>query len=156
EGSAKVVAVVGGLKRFPGKGVVGRIPTKSVEIGVAVELEQTAVELICSRLCDNRDDSAGELAVLRRECVGLDAELFDCVGVGRRVSVVAHTGNVVAAIQIKCDGSVAGVERAVDLDILGRQSNGHGGGAGGVRGGAVVIGHHARREGKFGVYIAVD
>ncbi len=61
---------------------------------------------------------------MRRECVGLDAELFDCVGVGSRVAVVAHTGNVVAAIQIKCDGSVAGVERAVDLDIRGRQSNG--------------------------------
>src|ERR1035437_7155750 len=116
-------------------GVGCRNPGISVEIGVAVELEQSAMKLICSRLCDNRDDSGRELAVLRRECAGLYAELFDCVGVGRLVAVVAHTGNVVAAVKVKCDGSVARVERAVDLDSLGRQSNGHIGGAVGVPGG---------------------
>src|ERR1039457_2074245 len=46
--------------------------------------------------------------------------------------------------------------RADDLDSLGRQSNGELGGAAGVRGGAVVIGHHARREANFGVYIPID
>ena len=96
------------------------------------------------------------MAIFRRECVGIDAGLFDCVGVGSWVAVVAHTGNVVAAIQIKCDGSVAGVERAVNLDSFGRQSNGEIGGAAGVLGDAAAIGHHARREGEFGVYIAID
>jgi hypothetical protein len=41
------------------------------------------------------------LAVLRAECAGLHAKLLHCVGVGRRVAVVAHLGDVVAAIQIE-------------------------------------------------------
>ena len=156
DGSAILVAVVGALFQRPGKGVLGGDPTKGVEIGVTVELEHSAMELVGSRLGDHRDHGAGEFAVLRRECAGLDAELFDCVGVGRRVAVVTHTGDVVAAIQVKRNGSVAGVEPAVHLDILRRQSNGHGGGAAGVPGGAVVIGHHARRERELGVDIAID
>ena len=116
DGTAKLVAVV---RQFDGR-PPSRGPGIGVEVGVAVELEQSAMKFICSRLCDNRDDSGGELAILRPECAGLYAKLFECVGVGRRVSIVAHTGYVVAAIQVKGNFGIAAVNGAVDLDIRGR------------------------------------
>ena len=114
------------------------------------------MKLVGSGLGDDRDHSGGELAVLRAEGAGLDSKLLYGVGVRRRVAVVAHTGDVVAAIEVESHLRAAAVDGAVDLDIFDVQSGRGGGSAGGVRGGAVVIGHHAGREGDLGVDIAVD
>ena len=93
---------------------------------------------------------------MRSECVRLHTEFFECGGIGGRIAIVAHAGDVVAAIQIKGNRSVAGVERAVDLHVRGRQAHGHVGSAAGIRGGAIAVGHDARRECQFGVGVTID
>src|ERR1700683_2218620 len=126
-------------------GVVGRGPAVGVEVSVAIEFEQTAMPLVGSRLGDHRDHSGGKLAVLRTECAGLYAKFFHSVRIRRRVAVVTHLGDVVAAVKIARYTCAAAVDGAVDLDIFDIQPGSGGWRAGGVRGGAVVIGHHAGR-----------
>src|SRR6202034_443691 len=112
--------------------------------------------LICSRLGDHRDDTGGKLTVLRPEGAGFNAKLFHSVGVRRRVAVVTHAGDVVAAIQVESYSRTATIDGAVDLHILDVQPGGESGVAGGVRRGAVVIGHDSGREGDQCIGIAVN
>ena len=115
DGSAEAMLVVG-ILRGAYAGVMG----DRIEVAVAEELEDGAVEAVRAALGDDADDSRGVAAELGAVVIGDDVELADRVGIGNLVAGVAEAGHVEAAIEIVGDLADESVGRAVNqnLDLL--------------------------------------
>ena len=157
EGCAELVAVEGG---FAGGGleVAG-----GVEVGIAEEFEDGAVELIGAGAHDGVDDAAADAAVFGAEVTGDDAEFGKGVGGGLDdlAGVVLVAGAVRVVVEAIHEEVVEGAAHAVDVEgaFAGRGGGGEGDGdgrdvdVGGEEGEAGVL---ATVEGEFGHGLRAD
>src|ERR1700678_1170351 len=88
-----------------------------IEVLGAIELKGRAMELIGSRLGHDADDRGRVTPELRAEVVGLHAELAEGVRIGNRVTTVAQTGHVEAAVEVVGDLSGKVIRRTVDVNM---------------------------------------
>src|SRR5271155_1238150 len=75
------------------------------------------MKLIRSGARDGSHDAARHTAILGTVVAGLYAELFQCVWVRQGIAIVAQSGHVDTAIQIKAHHRNTAVEAAIDDDL---------------------------------------
>lgn len=93
--------------RLPGQPAIG------VQMIIAKEFEEAAMNAVGPRLGNNVHDSSREPSILRGEAVGDHPELLHCIRVRRHASGVPQSAHVSSTIEVVVDGSDSGVGRPV-------------------------------------------